>query len=67
MVLPFLSFKGMKHVYLPLLNLLVNCISVRSAPQILFIKDECTILSLKFLITVLSNSSANSLFEIFSF
>ena len=26
----------------PLLNLLINCISVRLAPQILSIKGECT-------------------------
>ena len=49
------------------LNLLINCISARSAPQLLSIKDECTFLFLKFLIIGLCNSSANSLFEIFSF
>ena len=26
----------------PLLNLLISCISARSAPQLLSIKDECT-------------------------
>ena len=41
--------------------------SVRSAPQISSIKDECTFLFLKFLIIGLRNSSANPLFEIFSF
>ena len=50
-----------------LLNLLVNCISARSVPQILSIKDECAFSFLNFLITGLCNSSANSLFEIFSF
>ena len=46
-LLPFLSFKGIAHAYLlkisiahnkkwtPLLNLLINYISARSAPQIL--------------------------------
>ena len=50
----FLLFKGATHAYLlkisithnkkriPLLNLLINCISARSEPQILSIKDECT-------------------------
>ena len=51
----------------PLLNLLINCISARSAPQILCIKGECTFLFLNFLIIGLCNSSANTLFEIFSF
>ena len=39
----------------------------RSAPQILFIKGECTFLFWDFLMTGLRNSSANFLFEIFSF
>ena len=34
----------------PLLNLLINWISARSAPQILSIKDEYTFLFSKFLI-----------------
>ena len=51
----------------PLLSLLINCISARSAAQILSIKVECTFLFLNFLIIGLRNSSANSLFEIFSF
>ena len=51
----------------PLLSLLINCISARSATQILSIKVECTFLFLNFLIIGLCNSSANSLFEIFSF
>ena len=78
-IIPFLSFKGIAQAYLPeisithnkkripLLNLLIYCISARSAPQILFIKDECTFLFLNFLIIDLCNSSANSLFDIFSF
>ena len=48
-------------------NLLINCISVRSAPQILPLKDECTCLVLNLLTIGLCNSSANSLFEILSF
>ena len=50
-----------------LLNLLINCISARSAPQILLIKVECTFLLLHFLIIGFYNSSANSLFEMLSF
>ena len=54
MVIPFLFFKGTTQAYLlkitikhnkkhiPLTNLLNNCISVRLAPKILSIKDECT-------------------------
>ena len=50
----FFQFKGITHVYflrisirynkkwIPLLNLLINCISARSAPQILSIKCEYT-------------------------
>ena len=41
--------------------------SARSAPQILSIKGECTFLLLNFVIIDLSNSSANSLVEMFSF
>ena len=51
----------------PLLNLLINCISAKSAPQILPIKGECTFLLLNIPIIGLCNSSANSLLEIFSF
>ena len=51
----------------PLLNLLINCISTRSAPQILPIKGECTFLLLNFLIIGLCNYFANSLLDIFSF
>ena len=48
----------------PLLNLVANCISPRSA---LSIKVECTLLFLNFLIIGLCNSPANSLLEIISF
>ena len=51
----------------PLLNLLISCISAKSAPQILSIKGECTFLLLNFRIIGLCNSSANSLLGIFSF
>ena len=50
----------------PLLNFLINCISAKSAPQILSMKGECIFLLLKFLIIGLFNSRANSLLEIFS-
>ena len=50
-----------------LLNLLINCISARSKPQILFIKVERTFLFLNFLMIGLCNFAANSLLEIFSF
>ena len=43
----------------PLLNLLINCISARSAPQISSIKGDCTFHLLNFLIISLCNSSAN--------
>ena len=45
----------------------MNCISARSAPQILSIKVDCTFIFLDFLIIGLCNSSANSLFDIFLF
>ena len=48
----------------PLLNLLINCIPAKSAPQIVSIKGDCTFLFLNFLIIGLCGSSANSLFEI---
>ena len=51
----------------PLLNLLINCISVRSVAQILSIKDECTFLFSNSLIIGLSNSYANSLLDMISF
>ena len=43
----------------PLLNVLINCISARSAPQILSMKSECTLLFSYFPIIGLRNSSAN--------
>ena len=60
--MPFLSFKGITQAYLlkisithhkdlnPLLNLLNNCISAKSAPQILSLNEEYTFLFLNFLI-----------------
>ena len=53
-------------VLIPLLNLLINCISARSAPQILSLKDDCTLRFSIFLIIGLCNSSANSWFDIIS-
>ena len=49
----------------PLLYLLIDCISVRSAPQILSIKDYYTFCFPSLLIG-LFNSSANCWFDIFS-
>ena len=49
------------------MDLLISCISARSAPQILSIKDECTFLFLHFLIIDLCNSSADSLLDIIPF
>ena len=50
-----------------LLDLLINCISTRSAPQILSIKGGFTFPFSNFLIIDLCNSSVYSLFEIFLF
>ena len=50
-----------------LLNLLINCISAGSVPEILSIKDNCAFLFSNFLIMGLYNSSANSLLDIISF
>ena len=50
----------------PLLNLLINCISARSALQILSIKVQCTFLFLNFLIIGSCNSSANYRSDILS-
>ena len=44
----------------PLLNLLINSISARSAPQISSIKDDYTFRFSYILVTGLCNSSANS-------
>ena len=52
---------------IPFLILLINCISARSAPKILFIKGDCNFLFQIFLIIGLCSSSVNSLFEMFSF
>ena len=52
---------------IPLLNFLINCISARSAPQILPVKDECTFILLNFLKIGLCNFSANSLLDIHIF
>ena len=51
----------------PLLNILIHCISARSAHQILAIKGECTFLSLNFIIIGSCSSSTNSLLDIISF
>ena len=51
----------------PLLNLLTSCISAKSAPQILSIKDECTFLFLSILIIGLCNPWADSLLGIILF
>ena len=40
-------------------NLLINCISARSVPQIFSTKDECTFLFSNVLITGMWNSFAN--------
>ena len=50
-----------------LLNVIINGISARSAPQILSIKVDFTFLFLNFLIIALCNSSANSLLEMILF
>ena len=44
-----------------LLNLLINCMSAKSVPQILSKIGECTFLSLNFVIIGLYNSFANLL------
>ena len=74
-----LSFKGRTHAYMLqisvtdnknlnlLWNLLINCISARSAPQILSIKGHFTFLLINLLITVMHNSYANSLSDVVSF
>ena len=49
----------------PVFDLLINCISAKSAPQILSIKGD--FLSLNILIIGLCNSFASSLLEKFSF
>ena len=78
-VIPFESYKAItpcvftKDIIthnknrIALLNVLINFISARSAPQILSIKDECAFRFSNFLIIDLCNSSAYSWFHIFSF
>ena len=58
----FLSFKGITHnkKRIPLINFLIDGMSVRSAPQMLFIKDECTFRFSNLLIIDSCNSSANA-------
>ena len=48
-------------------NLLINCISARSAPQRFSIEGDCTFLLWDFLISGLCSSFTNSLLEIVSF
>ena len=57
-----------------LLNLVINCISARFAPQVLSIKGECTFLLTNFLylicvidLLVINFLEIDSLLEIFSF
>ena len=59
-----MSIKRNKNVHS--LKLFINCISARSAPQVLPIRGECTFLSLNILLIGLCNYSA-TFFEIFSF
>ena len=49
----------------PLLNLLISCISAKSAAQMLSIKGECSFLLLIFLIIGFCNSYGNDFSEIF--
>ena len=75
----FLSFKEITHEYqvnilithnenqIPLVNLHIIYISVGLAPQVLSAKSEWTLLFSNVLIIGLCKSTANSLFEIFSF
>ena len=51
----------------PLLNLLINYIPARSAPQILSIKVESTFIFSNFLIIGFCNSATNLLLEVISF
>ena len=49
------------------IHLLFNYISTRSIPQILSLKDECTLRFLNLLITSFCNISANSWLDIIPF
>ena len=67
-----ICYKYQKHIIKisilnPLLDLVINYICARSAPQILSIKSECIYLFLNFLIIGLCNSSANSSIDLVSF
>ena len=61
-----MSIKYDKHL-LPSLNFFLNCISARSVAQIFSIKGDCIFRLLNFLVIDLCNSSAETLFKIFSF
>ena len=50
----------------PLFYLLISCISARSAPQVLSLKDEYTFRFSNFLVIGLCNSSANCCSDIIS-
>ena len=52
---------------IPLLNLLVNCVSARSAPQTLSMIGDCAFLLLNFQIISLCNLSASCWSDILSF
>ena len=47
--------------------MLISCLSAKSSPEILFIKDECTILFSNFQLIGLCSSPANSLICMISF
>ena len=78
-VIPFLSFKRIIQAYLvkisithnkrriSLLNLPIDYISVRSAPQVLLLNNEYTFIFSIFLMIDLGNSSANCSFCLVSF
>ena len=61
-----ISITHNKTQKIPLLNLLINCISTRSRTQILSIQDECTFRFINSLIIILCDYSANSWSEIVS-
>ena len=78
-VITVLSFKGTTQAHsqkisithnkeqVLLLNSLINCISAKSARQILYTKDECTFPLSNFKIIGLCNYLASSFVDIFSF
>ena len=59
--------RNKKQLKKSMLNLLINCISLRSASQMLSLKSEYTFHFLNFVIIGLCNSAANPWFGIFSF